>query len=63
MREEEGKEEREREKRRRKRKGRERVSIGENREREISCLAEEGVRMAPKGKHKSRQDHNTIARN
>ena len=56
MREEEGKEEREREKRRRKREGRERVSIEENREREISCLAEEGVRMAPNGKHKSQQD-------
>ena len=59
MREEEGKEEREREKRRRKRERRERVSIGENKEREISCLVEEGVKMAPNGKYKSQQDCNT----
>ena len=50
MREEEGKEEKEREKRRRKREGRERVSIRENREREISCLAEDGSENGSKWK-------------
>ena len=53
MREEKGKEEKEREKRRRKRRRREKVSIRENRKRKINCLVEEGVRMAPNGKHKS----------
>ena len=54
-----GKERRERERKEKKEKRGKRESVNRReQEREISCLTEEGVRMAPNGKHKSWQDCN-----